>query len=236
MKTFGLVLALVVVLGSACAAQTETATIDIYTGWNLVAAPLVPLDPLVDSVFAGFDTWFTAAISRWDAPTQGLIAYDPFDIPGAFGNILLGDGYWFNYPEGGTASYTGVANGVPDSLGTKTDMWISLPGNQFDGEDAGGWHLVGNPYNNDVPVDPNFNLNGEGILFTDGTQMKVWADAEAAGWVEGGMSYWNAVNQGLEDMGFLFNTDDNLRVAKGYWLKTNKDNLAMVVLAYPPAP
>jgi len=235
MRTFGLALALVVVLGGACAAQTETATIDTYAGWTLVAAPLVPLDPLVDSVFAGYDTWFTAGILRWDAPSQRYVMYDAFDVPGAFGNILLGDGYWLSYPEAGTVSYTGVADGVPDALGTMTDMWISLPGNQLDGQNAGGWHLVGAPFNHDSPVDPNFNLNGEGILFTDGTEMVIWGDAaNVKGWVEPAMLYWNPTSQRYEDMGYFFNTDDNLRAGKGYWLSTKKDNLAMVVLAESP--
>lgn len=243
MKTLGLVLALLVFCAvSAAAVGTTTVTYATYPKWNLISAPCVPLDPTVDQVFAGYDVMFTAAINRWKASDQGMIAYDAFDVPGAFGNILLGDGYWFNYPTAGTVSYTGLLDGVPSPgtdgiLGTSddvlTDMWVSLPGSQLDGADAGGWHLIGNPFNHEVLVDSG-TFTGDLLKFTDGTMTKTWDEASVAGWVDSVMTYWNGQTQGMEDMGYFFNTDDRFRPGKGYWLRTRKDNLAMIVPAVNP--
>lgn len=235
MKTFGLVLALLMVVGvGSCLA--ETATFDTYTDWDMISLPLVPLDPVVDNLFTGYDMWFTGFMQRWDAPQQRYVAYDPFDVPGSFGSMLLGDGYWFNYPTTGTISYSGVADGVPDAGGTMTDMWVSLPGNQPDGQNLGGWHMIGNPFNHDIPLDPNFNLNGEGISFTDGTAVKNWDEAVQANWVDSQMLVWDPINDRYVDVGYFFNTVDKLEAWRAYWIQTKKDNLAMIIPAYPPTP
>lgn len=228
MKT--LVLVLVLSLLTGVAATAATVTVDTYADWNLVAAPLVPFNPAVDSVFSNFDVMFTAGITRWDAPSQGMIAYDAFDVPGAFGNVLLGDGYWFNYPEAGQIVYDGVPDGVPDASNVKTDMWISLPGNQLDGQDAGGWQLIGQPFNHDTPVDSG-GFSGDLVFFTDGTTLKTWGEAADAGWVDSTMTFWDGATQGMLSLGYFFNDDDQFRAGHGYWCKTNKDNLAMIIPA-----
>ncbi len=104
----------------------------------------MPIDPDPLSVFAGAPDGIDGLLTKND-PTNGGITYDAFD-PDAFGKVLLGEGFWLYQTQGGTISIVGIPDGVPDSSNNMTDMWISLPGNQLDGVDEGGWHLFGHPF------------------------------------------------------------------------------------------
>lgn len=233
MKTLGLVLALAFVLAGACVA--DTVTFDVLGGWNLIAAPLVPFNPDPLVVFAGAPDGIDGLLTRND-PTWGGVTYDSLD-PSLFGNILLGDGYWLYQANTGTISYEGVPDGVPDSSGNMTDMWISLPGNQNDNQTepplGGGWHLIGHPFNHDTPVDDG-TWTGANIKFTDGTTLKTWDEAVQAGWVDSFMVGNNPVTGGVNVQYDGLGDDDTLRAAHGYWLHTYKDNLAMIIPAYTP--
>ncbi|MGI6294962.1 MAG: hypothetical protein ACOX3G_02645 [Armatimonadota bacterium] len=223
MRTLLLVLAMTVVVAGASLAAT--ATIDVYEGWNLIAAPLVPFDPDPQSVLSGAaDGIEDGLLSRVD-PIWGGIEYDPWDD--AFGNILLGDGYWlYAFTNGQTLTYNGVEDGVPDTTGKKTDMWISLPGL---GED-GAWHIVGYPFATDSAVDSG---NGEGdiIKFTDGTDVKTWGEAVDAGWVDATM-YGQSAYGGFDVTMDGWGTDDSLRAGNAYQFLTFVPNIAMII----PAP
>ncbi len=226
MKTLGLVLALVVVAGGACVA--DTTSYDVLGQWNRIAAPLVPFNPDPLSVFNGVN--IVGTLWRFDAPSQTGIPYDDLD-PTQFGNILLGDGYelFCDAPMGATVatvSYDGVPDGVPDGAGVKTDMWISLPGNQLDGVDAGGWHIIGQPFDHDTSVVNN-------LILTDGTTAKTWEEAAAAGWCDSVMWALDAASATGIDVGFDLATEDHLRAGKGYQFHTNKDNLALIIPADP---
>lgn len=231
-KTLGLVLALVLVVGGAAVA--DSVTFDTYAKLNMISAPLVPLNPDATSVFSNFDLVFTTNLSRWDSPSQSMVSYDPWaSTPGGdFGNVLLGDGYWLIDPNQNTYTVTGIPDGVPDGSGQMTDMWISLPGNQYDGKDAGGWNMIGQPFNHDTPIstDPN-NPTGDNIFVTDGTTLLTLGEADAAGWLDGMFSYWDGSTQTMMTAGFFFNDDDSLRPGKGYYIKTKKDNLALIIPA-----
>lgn len=223
MRTLLLVLAMTMVVAGASVAAT--ATIDLYEGWNLIAAPLVPFDadPLVvfDDAVDGID----GMLSRFD-PLSGVIAYDSFD-PDLFGGVLLGDGFWLNVYSGTQIlEYEGVENGVPDGTGAKTDMWISLPGTGAEGS----WHFVGNPFASDVPVDSGAGV-GDKILFTDGTDLKTWDEAAGAGWVDTTM--WGQDPSGGIGVTYDgFGADDSLRSGKAYQIQTYVPNIAMII----PAP
>lgn len=228
MKTLVLVLALVVVAGGICTA--DTCTVDLYSNWNVVACPLVPFDPDPNSVFGGVD--IDGRVARYDAPSQSFVSYDAID-PTAFGNCLLGEGYLLeNYANVDSFSYSGVPDGVPDASNNMTDMWISLPGNQLDAADAGGWHIVGHPFNHDTAIDLGSGT-GDNVLFTDGTTLKTWDEAFAAGWVEDVMSYFDASTQSYSTLSYGLGDDDHFRSGKGYYLFTRKDNLAMIITANP---
>ncbi len=222
MKTFVLVLALMVVAAGVSVAAT--ATIDIYPGWNQIAAPLVPFDPDPMSAFAEAADGLDAMLYRFSPAEGGTIAYDEFD-PDSFGGILLGDGFQLNVLSGdNTLTYEGVEDGVPDAQGVKTDMWISLPG---EGSGNGGFHLIGQPFAHSTTVNET-----EGISFTDGTDVKDWATAVADGWVSDiflGLdpSVGGSFSVSLDGFG----DTDSLEAGHGYWINTFVDNLAMIVSA-----
>jgi len=242
MKTFGLVLALLTL--SVGASMAATATIDFYGEWNMVSAPLVPfvstpwngLSGSAKGVFDPVDIDFGGSLSRWDASTQGMVGWSMF-VPDAFGNILLGDGYWLYQPGSGSVTYDGVPDGVPDGVGNMTDMWVSLPGGQTDGVDAGGWHIIGTPFNHPICFSKEqMNLLGDNICVTDGSTLKTWGEAVAALWVDDPMVTWDGVTQGNATAGYFFANDEFLRPGKGYWVHTNKDNLALIIPSTSPAP
>ena len=227
MKTLGLVLALMVVVSGA--SMAATATYDIYQGWNLLAAPLAPFNPDPLSVFAGAPDGLDYLLYRFD-PSGGYVTYDALD-PSTFGNCLLGDGYSLNvYASTGTISYQGFPDGLPDAQGVKTDMWISLPGSQTDGLDAGGWQLIGHPFDHNTVVDSGTGT-GDKIFFTDGTTLKNWSEAVAATWVDGKMSGNDAVSGSFNVQYDGLGDTDTLQAGRGYWIATYKDNLAMIVPA-----
>lgn len=218
MRTLVLTLAMVFILSVGCFAVT--ATIDMYADNCLLALPNVPLDPNPDSVFvgSGIDPWYN--ITRWDAIGGG---YCSLDDSGAYGNMLLGEGFWCAGTEGQTISYTALNDGVD-----LTDMWISLPGT---GAGTGGLTIVGNPFAHLVDVDKG-SYTGDNIFFTDGTTLLTWGEAcqDPYNWVSPTMTYWSGY--GYDDVWF-----DNtagpyqLDPGKGYWIGTNKDNLAMIIPA-----
>lgn len=222
MKKLGLALAVLALCSGV--ASADTASYDVYAGWNLVAAPLVPItsDPL--SVFSSVN--IVGTLSKYDAPTQGGVTYDDLD-PAMFGNVLLGEGYWLLCDANNTISYQGVADGVPDANLVKTDMWVSLPGNTLDGVDEGGWHLIGHTFNHDTPV--TVTNPGDNIFITDGTQMLTWQQAADLGWCEAVMTGYDGIGQGGFAVGYDLADDDSLRAGKGYWFLTKKDNLAMII-------
>jgi hypothetical protein len=221
MKTLGLVLALVLVVGGACVA--DTVTLDLFAQWNFISAPLVPFNPDPLSVFSGLTV--SGYLNRWDAPTQSMATYDEID-PAAFGNVLLGDGYQLYQDAAGSFTYAGVPDGVPDGGGNMTDMWISLPGYQLDGVDEGGWHLIGQPFNHDTS-------GVENLFLTDGTTLKTWEQAVDANWCDDGMQYWDGASQSMLLMSFGLADDDHIRAGKAYWFHTKKDNLALIIPATP---
>lgn len=225
MKTLGLVLALMMVVAGASVAAT--ATMDVYTGFNLIAAPLVPFNPDPLSVFAGAADGIDGLLSRYD-PSSGTVGYDSLD-PSLFGNVLLGDGFWLNVYSAGhqVLNYTGVPDGVPDGTGAMTDMWISLPGG---GAGTGGWQLIGQPFAHDTVVDSGAGT-GDKIFFTDGTTLKNWSEAVAATWVADKISGYDA-GTGIFDVQYDgLGATDTLQAGHGYWLLTYKDNLALIIPA-----
>lgn len=232
MRILGLACLLVLVASAVCSAAT--AMYDVYQGFNLIAAPIVPFNSDPTVVFAGSHDGVDGTLSRWD-PTNGGVYYDSLD-PGGFGNILLGEGYWLQQTGTGHITIDGVLDGVPDGSGKKTDMWISLPGNQADAgvnpPSGGGWHLIGNPFDDVIPVDSGSGV-GDRIKFTDGTVLLNWSEAANPpyAWVSATLSGWTPAGGGVDVQFDGLGSDDSLRPGMGYWLQTTKDNIAMIILA-----
>lgn len=229
MKTLVLVLALMVVCGGAVMA--EAVTFDIYQGWNLMALPQAPFEPAAPDVLKSGGTTIPLYynLSMFEPISGSDFPYDP-ETESFFGGLLLGQGYWlYTDQEQVTIEYNGFPSGLPDTEGgPKTDMWISLPGSDFDGDgtcEAGNWHMVGTPYNHFVDV----GVDGANVKFTDGTVVKTWAEASTGSepWVSPLM------------FGFSMNSDvvtgytsDNLTFlipSFGYWLETYRPSLAMII-------
>lgn len=225
MKTFVLVLALMVVAAGVSVAAT--ATIDVYPGWNRIAAPLVPFDPDPMSVLGDAVDGLDSLLIRYSPAEGGSVVYDELD-PEGFAGILLGDGLQLFATQAQTFTYEGVEDGVPDAQGVKTDMWISLPGS---GAGTGGLHMVGHPFDHDTAVDDG---SGEGtnILFTDGTDVKTWGEANAANWVAGEfMGYNPSVGGGFSVQFDGLGDSDALVAGSAYQVTTFIDNLAMIIPA-----
>jgi len=226
MRTLGLMIAMVCLVAGATSAAS-TGTIDLFTGGNMICAPLVPFNPYPTAVLPG--VLITGRLNRWEATVQSWVTWDP-DASGDFGNVLLGDGYWYDSDTDQLGiQYSGVDDGVPGgSPSTMTDMWVSLPGNKEDPNlNVGGAHLIGQPFQHNTLL--------ADIRFTDGTSMETWAVANSKGWVAPTMTMWlNAIG------GYVTLTADPgssedcaLRAQHGYWVTTLKDDIAMVILATP---
>jgi len=192
----------------------------LYPGYNMIAPPVVPFDPSPTSVFpAPLDPGGMDSLIRYDAATQGYVFFDPM-FPEDYGGVLLGDGAWFLSSHAGTINwptYAGAPDGLPDSTGQMTDMWISLP--------KTGFTMVGHPFNHVV--------DAANVLFTDGTQTISWDAAAAAGWFDGGLWGYDGPTQGYFSVGTdpMMYDRTQLEPTHGYWIKTSRDNLAMIVPA-----
>lgn len=201
-------------------AFASSVTYDVYQGWNNIAIPLVPFDPTPANAFSGITLMNN--ITRFDAVSGSnfaLTAYTESD----FGNILLGDGYQLSQSQDGSVTINGIADGVPNPDGVMTDMCISLPGVN-DGN--GGWHLIGNPYNHEVPVGDS----GANIMFTDGISFKTWEEAATGSdpWVSSVMNGFD--NSGDLDTSYsAYCSSHSLLPFHGYWLSTYKSNLFMII-------
>jgi hypothetical protein len=234
-KTLGLVLAMVVLVGGSCfAVTTVTASFNVApTSWTIVALPNVPLDPAVggqgkdpNGVFGQYTlTNFTC--EYWDGGT-----YQFWNTRNGL-NMLLGVGYWVtgtSLASNTVCSYKGVADGVPDSDGNMTDMYISLPGSANQ-NGSGGWALTGMPFAHIVNCGTTSSA-GDKVLFTDGTTVRTWKDAaiNSPQWVDGSFLFYQAGS-------YIAVPNSSSRVmpqllpTTAYWVHTYKDNLAMIIPA-----
>ena len=217
-KAFTFILIFVLALGVAVSADSYTQT--FKPGWNFIAFSHYPADTAVESVFGSFDFAFDCVLQTMVGNESA--SYDPFEEFSALSNVFLGQGYYFYTPEAGTISYEGVADGIPDANGRMTDMWFELP--------KAGWQMIGNPFAHDVYVNADESDEGTGdhIFFTDGNVLKTWGEAVDADWVED--SFQNNEEQGL--VSYSLGDSAKLIAGKGYYFKTNVDNLVMIIPAY----
>jgi len=191
---------------SVCAAPTST-SLTVAPGWNLIGLPTAPINWTVPEVFsgliaAGWDTELN--LNRWDAINASTIEYSQFSAD-AFGNMLLGDGYWLNNTTGATQTFS------YDGADVTGDHWISLP--------TAGWTLIGYPnYGRDsVPFDE--------VKVTDGKTTKSMAEAISAGWLQDFALTWDAVNSSFLEVGTSdsFYPLKDMEKGKGYWFLSLRD-------------
>jgi hypothetical protein len=147
-------------------------------------------------------------LSRWDSIRRGSPPFDMSAEPhGAFGGIMLGDGYWYNSASAYNISYKARVQNIP--------QWIS-PG-------GANKVLIANPQNKDVKLDPVCYEEDwmTGVMMSDGGQVKSFYDATqyGSGWISSTGLYWDNVGRGTRDVGVCDDSafDDTLRPWKGYW-------------------
>lgn len=200
------------------AAMADRATITLQPGQNWISLPLVPFDPDPTHVFAGLD--INHNLTGFDAYTKKEVAYD-HSKPDIFFGMLLGEGYtiWNHGTTPITISYEGAPDGLPDYSGLMTDMWISIP---YVGET---W--VGMPFNHNVLFSD--------IYYTDGTYTIDVNSAVRKGWIDGLWTTWDALTQETTTVGLnSLNPDDIiLRPGQMYKVISHKNNLAVIIPAYP---
>jgi len=248
MKTLGLVLAMVALVGGACfAATTQSVTVNVIgADWNMISLPCVPIDPAVggnqtgqdaNGVFGAYNTKGAFTLKSWN-PANGSYVTFKGTLPAGFGGILLGQGYWLTGAAvTGNITYTACLDGVPDinSAGAAvtdsagfpvcTDMYLSLPGG---GQGTGAWHLIGHPFNHTTLFNVGAVKDGARIQITDGTNVYGFKDAVTNGWVAAILKVWSPVSGSYSNVGFS-QIQNSLKAGNAYWIQTLKDNLAMII-------
>ena len=213
-----IVLAIVALFAVGAGAMAVTYSTTLYVGQNLVAPPGVPFNPDPPAVFldnGGNPIPIMFALTRWDAALQSYEPYNPFG--GNYGGVLLGDGAWLPVDTQVVWQYDGAPDGLPDTGGTMTDMWISLP--------KAGLTLIGHPFNHNVVF--------ANCLMTDGTQTITMDAARTAGWTDALIFGWDGVGQSYMNIGIDPWWLPDLEAYRGYWMTTFQDNLALIIPAGP---
>lgn len=209
----------------AVGVSADTATSTVLPGWNLLSASLVPTTSTGYGIADARDVFKTDLgtsitisnrLYKWEAPSL-----KPWTTLGAgtFGKILLGNGYFLSNTTGASIvwQYPGVANGVPDGTGKKTDMWVSLP--------SSGYNLIGHPFTDAILW--------SGCQMTDGTTTKSVNDAKLAGWFDGFAVWYDTAAKSYKNVVISGIGEKYLRGYRGYWIKTNVNNLALIIPALP---
>lgn len=216
-KTIMLTIIAVFVIGAA--ASAANVQVALRAGNNLLAPPVVPLNPAPASVFKD-DTGTPLSLvnlTRYDAVSKGYKGYDPDPDLDEYGNVLMGDGSWITLPAAATWQYDGAPDGLatdnPPTQATMTDMWISLP--------KTGYSLIGTPFNHPIHL--------ASCALTNGTTTIKWDDAAAAVWViESITGYFGGSYQ---DVGTDPDIYDHTTIdpGHGYWISTRQNNLALMI-------
>jgi hypothetical protein len=192
--------------------------LSIYPGENYFSLPAVPFNSDPVSVISDLNT--ISSLCRFDPVPNNMVSYTEW-FPEEFQGMVLGDGF---YIWGGDETYTTTYQGYPDALrddnGNLTDICISLPGYT---DSEGGPHWIGHPFNHQILW--------TNVLVTDGIKTIPVLDAVGQGWLEGGWTTWDAVNQGP----ISIDLDDpvNCYMQPGYMyiVFTHKSNLALIIPA-----
>lgn len=171
----------------------------LSAGWNLMS---LPLDPIV----ADAASVLSDVAAAGNTLTNNLFRYSKltgYEIyPAGFGLMELGRAYWLYLSVGCRNTMVGVKS-----------LWTE----QLPLED--GWNMIGCPQDGVVAL--------SACEVTDGTTTYSIPDAEAAGWIQALMYYYDggvyrtAAPSGADD--------DSLRPWYGYWLLTYRPGLSLVV-------
>ena len=144
-------------------------------GWDYNGDPSGPLAWECPQVLGAGDVY------RLEYANKSLYLYDMWSEPnGAFGGMLLGDGYWVLLDNAWAVSYTGLAQEIP--------QWIASSAPE-------GWMQMA------LPQDHNTDTTQ--IMMSDGGVVKSLQDASqwGANWVGSTGYWWNNQDQSGYDIG-----------------------------------
>ena len=182
------------------------------SGWQFFS---VPIEPERAEPFVNLgDDIDPFQLFQYETEIGGFKIY-PFDL-GEVG-LQTGHGYF-------TRSTEDVDVDVGGSL-NKEDVTVPL--------DASGWHAIGNPFVESVEIDS--------LEFSTGNSSATFAQASENEWIEETLHWWK-IDSSHQDSYQPVTSDSLLEPWKGYWLKTNRDSLALTIPApdslpdYPPSP
>ena len=202
---------------------------------NLVALPGVPYGgssyPAANVIFddtasACQDGSLNGSLCRWDTtppqsyPDSLLPYFDDPEYP-AFGSIYSGQGYWIQTVQAGTISYSGVLGSTQ-----LADRYIKLPYCANTNDPDGGLTLVGYPFTSDRPF--------ADAHVTDGIVTLTMREAIESDWIEENVYWWKNTeppSSARKSVSISGSTPDdaNLRPWRGYWIRSFKPKLAIVI-------
>jgi len=172
-------------------------------GWNLMSCPLAPL-------CAECSEALDDCVAAGNDVTNNLFRYTHgagYEIyPGGFTEMELGRGHWLSLDTAAIEALCGEC--IAD------DVEIAL---------TESWNLIGHPH----PAAVLYS----GCQMSDGVETKSVPDAEAAGWIDPALYYYEGGGyRQLRSDGA--GDDDSLRPWYGYWFLANQPGLTLIV----PAP
>ena len=189
----------------AVIASLPMTTLNLPSGWSMVALPRNPLNPSVDSVFA--EVLSTQNLWRYDTAGLSYVPYDEF-APEVFGPAATGTGYWLSLLQPQTMSYRGCS-----WIGTQT---VAMP--------YAAWYLVGHPF--DAPV-PLSSCSLRRVSTGETRQI-----SEAADWISLPAFWFDSASLCYGSLGLdgpPMEDDGSLRPGRGYWLNATVNDLELII-------
>jgi hypothetical protein len=197
----------------------------LLPGWNMIALPAAPAglgdgDPSSPKpweapvVFGRTPSEVDSRLYRWESANQSQYMYDLWVEPnGAFGGMVLGDGYWLVLDEIWNSAYSAKKSSL--------DQWISVC--------TPGWQLIGHTCNEDMPL-AQVNMH-------DGGRIKSMYDASQWGdnWVQSTGYWWENQSQSQYDIGLPedWPSTDTLYPWHGYWFSALEGRKSLIMPGPP---
>jgi hypothetical protein len=184
--------------------QAATSPGFYQVGWNLTSVPVVPTNPAPFSVFQDLTALGNVIDNNLYRYATGA-GYELYPLH--FTTVTRGRGYWLWLS---TVQPDTVVT-VPGQVATSS-VELSLPQ---------GWSLIGHPFPESVLL--------SSCLVKNGATTYGWSNAVAAGWIAGGLYYWDP------DTGYLtlnstgYGHDDSLRPWRGYWAYAPTTTVSLIV-------
>jgi len=165
----------------------------------------MPVNPAPDSVLGGIE--LDGRVFCWDPIIGGVVMYDAFQ-PELFPRLHVSAGFWLLASSPSDLVVEVVGNNQPD-----VDMWVSLPGQ--------GFSLIGHTF--------DYYTEADNCLVSDGTRVISIEEAVNNGWIDPVLYYWDNSSSGLRTIDIGFEGVNDLEPWRGYWVKTSRPNLALII-------